>query len=102
MKHLLFATSEEDLDKMTEKYEKRVPKPLNSQFIHKVPRDEAITKNAARKRKIAELYPSGIYIFIVFAGILKNCYYSIGLQCARLLLCDLCLRPDNCTVNIYI
>ncbi|XP_028408641.1 uncharacterized protein LOC114531189 [Dendronephthya gigantea] len=59
MKHLLFATSEEDLDKMIEKYEERVPKPLNSQFLCKVPRDEAITKNAARKRKIAELYPSG-------------------------------------------
>jgi hypothetical protein len=60
LKHVLCSTSENDLDTIKKKYKRKVPEPLNSQFANKTPRDDAIIKNAARKRKVAELFPSGI------------------------------------------
>lgn len=62
LRQVLFNTSEDDLDKIKKKYKRKVPEPLNSQFENKTPRDDAITKNTARKRKVAELVPSGTHI----------------------------------------
>lgn len=60
LRQVLFNTSEDDLDKIKKKYKRKVPEPLNSQFENRTPWDNAITKNTARKRKVAELFPSGI------------------------------------------
>lgn len=40
-------------------YQERVPEPLNRQFPERLPRDEAIKRQAERKRTRTELFPSG-------------------------------------------
>ncbi|KAJ7360203.1 hypothetical protein OS493_018196 [Desmophyllum pertusum] len=39
-------------------YQERVPEPLNRQFPERLPRDEAIKRQAERKRTRTELFPS--------------------------------------------
>lgn len=59
MKHVLFSTPEEKLNSMKQKYKAKVPDPLNTQFPNKTPRDDAIKNRNARKRRVAEFFPSG-------------------------------------------
>jgi hypothetical protein len=65
LRQVLFNTSEDDLDKIKKKYKRKVPEPLNSTFTNKTPRDDAITRNSARNRKVAELFPSGIQFSLI-------------------------------------
>jgi hypothetical protein len=65
LRQVLFNISEDDLDKIKKKYKRKVPEPLKSTFTNKTPRDDAITRNSARKRKVAELFPSGIQFSLI-------------------------------------
>ena len=67
MRQVLFSSSEESLEKIKTTYKKRVPAPLSSQFENRATRDEAIRKTAARKRKVAELFPSGgVFLYVIY------------------------------------
>lgn len=61
MRMILFDTSKEKRTAIKEKYAKRVPEPLNRQFPNRVNKAQALENRGARKRRIAELFPSGIY-----------------------------------------
>lgn len=60
MKQLLFKTSKEDRNAIKAKYNSKIPEPLNRQFPERVSKGQAIESHGVRKRRIAELFPSGI------------------------------------------
>ena len=65
LKQVLLASTTESREKITKKYLAKVPKPLNSQFENKPPREEAIRKTASRKRKVAELFPESTVSYLL-------------------------------------
>lgn len=59
IKEIVFSKSKKELIAIKEKYAKKVPRPLNSQFSDRKLKDEAIKQQRKRKHKEAELFPSG-------------------------------------------
>ena len=59
MRTILFNSTKKEKNAIKEKYKKRIPEPLNCQFPNRITKAQAIENNSVRKRRIAELFPSG-------------------------------------------
>ena len=49
----------EDMEKIFKKYKKKVPEPLAAQFENRLGREDAIKRQANRKKVATKLFPEG-------------------------------------------
>jgi hypothetical protein len=61
------------MKKISKKYKKKVPKPLAAQFENRLGREDAIKRQANRKKLVTELFPAGT-AFATFPSILVTVY----------------------------
>ncbi len=60
LQEILFSLSRKEMKAVLSKYQKKTPKPLNSQFPEKLPKAEAVKKfQVDHKKSITQLFPPG-------------------------------------------
>ena len=64
MQEILFSLSRKEMKVVLLKYQKKTPKPLNSQFSEKLPKAEAVKKFQVNQKKgITPLFPPGTVLW---------------------------------------
>ena len=58
IKSYLFTKSREELTKVKQKYDKKVPEPMNRQFLERNSKVDALECHRKRKERVPELFPS--------------------------------------------
>ena len=65
MKDLLFKSAEDDLGQVRDRYQQRVPAPLNSQFAEKLSKTDAIKKREQARQQTTTLYPPRKFSYFI-------------------------------------
>ena len=66
LKNLLFSMQLKDMKKVFQEYRKKVPEPLAAQFENRLGREDAIKRQAGRRKVHTKLFPEGILQIVTF------------------------------------